>query len=321
MIALASQEQANPWIDALRRLLPRAHQSIRPADQARMPPFRPWAIAGLEQHTNHRREYAEEYLRRVQLMREMVAINGSIDTDAYCIACGGPRKLRTDPAGTGAVPADMPNWREGLICRGCQLNSRMRASIHLLLWALADQTNCGIYITEQVTALYRWVKMRFPNAVGSEYLSDGTRSGGCSSSGIRHEDLTDLSFADESFNVVVSLEVLEHIPDFTKAISECARVLKPGGKLLISVPFHAGPRHTLRARVSDNGTIEHLLPAEYHGDPLNGEGCLCFHHFGWDLMDFLKAAGFRLATAFSIWSRELGYLATEGEIIEFIAVK
>ena len=38
-------------------------------------------------------------------------------------------------------------------------------------------------------------------------------------------------------------------------------------------------------------------------------------------MDFLKAAGFRQATAYSIWSRELGYLAGEGDIIQFIAVK
>jgi SAM-dependent methyltransferase len=215
----------------------------------------------------------------------------------------------------------MPNWREGLICRACHLNSRMMASIHLLLWALANEANSGIYITEQVTALYRWVKLRFPNAVGSEYLRDGTARGGYSKSGIRHEDLTDLSFADESFGVVISLEVLEHIPDFRKAISECARVLKPGGKLLLSVPFHAGPRHTLRARMSDDGTIEHLRPPEYHGDPLDRQGCLCFHHFGWDILDFLRQAGFRQASAYSIWSRELGYLAAEGDILQFIAVR
>ncbi len=114
---------------------------------------------------------------------------------------------------------------------------------------------------------------------------------------------------------------MEHIPDFHKAVSQCARVLKPGGKLLLSVPFHGGPRHLYRARAGDDGTIEYLLPPEYHGDPLNRQGCLCFHHFGWDLLDFLRSAGFSRATAFLIWSRELGYLAAEGDIILFIAVK
>ena len=221
----------------------------------------------------------------------------------------------------GLDPSVVPNWREGLICRGCSLNSRMRASIHLLLWALGPEPRSRIYLTEQITSLYRWVKLRFPDAVGSEYLRDGTQRGGSSRHGIRHEDLTALSFADESFDVVISLEVMEHIPDFRKAFSECARVLKPGGKMLLSVPHHQGHDHRLRARVRDDGTIEHLLPAEYHGDPLDPRGCLCFHHFGWDVIDFLKATGFRQATAYSIWSRELGYLAGGGDIVQFIAVK
>ena len=174
---------------------------------------------------------------------------------------------------------------------------------------------------QEITPLYRWVKRRFPDAVGSEYLRDGTQRGGSSRHGICHEDLTALSFADESFDVVIALEVMEHIPDFRRAFSECARVLKPRGKMLLSVPFHQGPDHRLRARVRDDGTIEHLLPPEYHGDPLDPRGCLCFHHFGWDVIDFLKAAGFRQTTAYSIWSRELGYLAGEGDILQFIAVK
>ena len=91
--------------------------------------------------------------------------------------------------------------------------------------------------------------------------------------------------------------------------------------MLLSVPFHQGTDHLLRARVRDDGSIEHLTAPEYHADPLDPQGCLCFHHFGWDVLDFLKAAGFREASAYSIWSRELGYLASEGEILQFIAVK
>jgi SAM-dependent methyltransferase len=197
----------------------------------------------------------------------------------------------------------------------------MRASIHLMQWAVGSDPRLVIYLTEQVTHLYRWVSSRYPHTVGSEFLDDGTPRGGTNGDGVRHEDLTALSFGDESFDALVSLEVLEHIPDFRKAFAECARVLVPGGKMILSVPFHRGPHHLLRARLKDDGEVEHLLPPEYHGNPLDPGGCLCFHHFGWDVLQFLKEAGFRKAAAHSIWSRELGFVSGDCDMLQFVAVK
>jgi ubiquinone/menaquinone biosynthesis C-methylase UbiE len=45
-----------------------------------------------------------------------------------------------------------------------------------------------------------------------------------------------LPFADESFDIVALLDTIEHIPDELETLHECYRVLKPGGKLLITVP-------------------------------------------------------------------------------------
>lgn len=45
-----------------------------------------------------------------------------------------------------------------------------------------------------------------------------------------------LPFGDQSFDVVLCAEVLEHLPDYRSALDEMARVLKPGGRLAISVP-------------------------------------------------------------------------------------
>jgi SAM-dependent methyltransferase len=45
-----------------------------------------------------------------------------------------------------------------------------------------------------------------------------------------------LPFADESFDLIVCSEVLEHIPEFEEALNEITRLLKPGGQLAISVP-------------------------------------------------------------------------------------
>ena len=49
-------------------------------------------------------------------------------------------------------------------------------------------------------------------------------------------DATRLPFADDTFDTVVTSEVLEHIQDDVSAISELCRVLKPGGTLGVTVP-------------------------------------------------------------------------------------
>ena len=55
-------------------------------------------------------------------------------------------------------------------------------------------------------------------------------------------DVTKLPFADESFDIVICSEVLEHIPDHGKAIREIIRVLKPGKSLVVSVPRYLPER-------------------------------------------------------------------------------
>ncbi len=47
---------------------------------------------------------------------------------------------------------------------------------------------------------------------------------------------TDLPFAADSFDLVALLDTVEHIPDEFGVFQECLRVLKPGGKLVVTVP-------------------------------------------------------------------------------------
>ncbi|MBW4595698.1 MAG: class I SAM-dependent methyltransferase [Brasilonema angustatum HA4187-MV1] len=49
-------------------------------------------------------------------------------------------------------------------------------------------------------------------------------------------DATALPFANQSFDAVTMFDLLEHVPDDKKAVSEALRVLRPGGFLLISTP-------------------------------------------------------------------------------------
>jgi ubiquinone/menaquinone biosynthesis C-methylase UbiE len=50
-------------------------------------------------------------------------------------------------------------------------------------------------------------------------------------------DALKLPFADTSADVVVASEVIEHIPDYFGVLSEVQRVLKPGGMLVVTVPY------------------------------------------------------------------------------------
>ncbi len=54
--------------------------------------------------------------------------------------------------------------------------------------------------------------------------------------GLLSSDVTRLPFKSESYDSIICSEVLEHIHDDRKAISEIIRILKPGGNLVISVP-------------------------------------------------------------------------------------
>lgn len=50
-------------------------------------------------------------------------------------------------------------------------------------------------------------------------------------------DVRDLPFRSAVFDTTVCLEVLEYVPEPARALRELARVLRPGGLLVVSVPF------------------------------------------------------------------------------------
>jgi len=49
-------------------------------------------------------------------------------------------------------------------------------------------------------------------------------------------DATNLPFADGSFDAIIAAEILEHVPNDGAAMAEIARVLRPGGRVAVTVP-------------------------------------------------------------------------------------
>jgi hypothetical protein len=211
------------------------------------------------------------------------------------------------------------NWRERVSCPETYFNNRMRATFHLFDLEMEPYPDSKIYITEQITPIYKYFADRFPNITGSEFLGELLPFGCINKDGIRNETLCALSFPENTFDTLVSLDVLEHIPDYEKAFKECARVLRRGGKMMWSVPFIPHSRINLVRAIIENGEVKHIQPPEYHGDPLSGDGVLCFQHFGWEMLDQVRSAGFSDAYALCYNSVEFGYL--DGPQLVFVAIK
>jgi SAM-dependent methyltransferase len=80
-----------------------------------------------------------------------------------------------------------------------------------------------------VPAKTQYVGMDIVSAVNFDYTDDN----------IVHFNGEDIPFKDETFDAFMCTEVLEHVENFTRLISEIYRVLKHGGRGVITVPWSA----------------------------------------------------------------------------------
>jgi SAM-dependent methyltransferase len=213
-----------------------------------------------------------------------------VSIDGFCFPCDQPSSFRVNRRPVFGAETSAPNWREGLHCTRCGMNNRIRSMSWITERVVRGRDRPRIYITERRTAFYEWLATRYGDGViGSEYLGPSVEPGGVVD-GIRHEDLEGLSFGDARFDVVVCMDVLEHVNDPARAMEQIARVLKPGGELLLSVPFFAGsPGNVRRSQILD-GEIVHHEPPAYHGASPPAHGWLVFWDFGWELVEELRAA-------------------------------
>jgi ubiquinone/menaquinone biosynthesis C-methylase UbiE len=85
---------------------------------------------------------------------------------------------------------------------------------------------------------------------------------------IREADAAALPFADDAFDAVVSLLMLHHVGDWRGAVSECARILRPGGRFVGYDLDRGGPAG--RRRHEDAGHV--LMTAEELRAALAGSG-------------------------------------------------
>lgn len=172
-----------------------------------------------------------------------------------------------------------PWLREDLKCVRCKSSSRQRALIDYIGSVFPVLGEMHVYEPSPTQPTAGYLQCNSGCYTWSQFAADAEDD---QSGNSKYQDLQSLSFADESFDLVVSQDVFEHIADPRKAFSEVARVLKPGGSHIFTVPWFPGQLTELRARTVD-GTVVHLYPPEYHSDPNSLDGSLVFTRFGSDL--------------------------------------
>lgn len=97
-------------------------------------------------------------------------------------------------------------------------------------------------------------------------------------------DICDLPFDENEFDLIICNHVLEHIPDDTQAMKELFRVLKPGGKAILQVPYDA----TRKITFEDDSITDPKERTQIFGQ---------YDHvrvYGMDYFEKLKSIGFQV---------------------------
>jgi SAM-dependent methyltransferase len=218
--------------------------------------------------------------------------------------------------------------RESLTCEHCRTTARYRSIARGVLDAIrmrtgiaaasiaelpvhADGTKFRIYDT-QAPFFFEPAAYPLPDLLRRCEWIDVTVSsyraesapGAMLSDSVVNQNLERLTFPDASFDLVVTSDVMEHVRLDDRAHAEIARVLRPGGVYVFTVP-HWRDRHDTFVRVrvhdpDDPSRDEYVTEPEYHGDAnaADGRGALSYRSYGTVIDEDLAALGFDVTYTF-----------------------
>jgi len=179
--------------------------------------------------------------------------------------------------------------RESQLCAECGANRRVRRIAEALVSLYGEGARSMEELVQEEP--FRRLEIAEINSIGRmhAFLADHPR---LTYSEYPEEDLMRLSYADATFDLVLTSDTLEHVPDPLLALRETRRILRPGGRHVFTVP-HDPRRERTRSREG--------LPAQHHG---RGGGpyalvtrqadMLAHTDFGRDLPDVVGAEGFEV---------------------------
>lgn len=178
--------------------------------------------------------------------------------------------------------------RDGMASPECELYgcvTRERAIAAAIFSVFDRATLRGLAIHEAapvMRGLALWMRDQCPGYVRSGYFPG--RPFGDTIDDVRNEDLEHQTFADDTFDLVVHLDVMEHLFDPFQALREIKRTLKPGGWCIFTAPTDQERFHSEQVAFQEADGLRIVGEPEYHGNPQRPEdGALVTWRYGYDL--------------------------------------
>jgi SAM-dependent methyltransferase len=193
-----------------------------------------------------------------------------------------------------AVERRLWSARESMYCVFCGCSYRLRMLARAIGVAAQDggskslmqMINDGMFKSKKVAEINSCGVMHdilknIPGILYSEYMPEDKT--------IAHQDLQCLTYEDNSLDYIFTSDVLEHVPDPKKALSEVYRVLKPGGCTVMSVPVVMDRKTKVRTQLQGDKVV-YKEQSSYHG---SGEpDYLVWNEFGYDFIEIVRSVGF-----------------------------
>lgn len=130
------------------------------------------------------------------------------------------------------------------------------------------------------SGLSSWLIKECQHLVRSGYFPE--HPFGATVEGLRNEDLEKQTFRDGIFDLVIHLDVMEHLFHPFHALGEINRTLRPGGVCIFSAPTYSDRETSEQVAFHDTNGVRVVGEPEYHGNP-QGDGSLVTWRYGHDL--------------------------------------
>lgn len=212
------------------------------------------------------------------------------------------------------------SWlRDNYFCLNCQSIPRQRALMLTIEKLYPNWKNLDIHETSPSGGgASNKLKNNCKNYLETQFFPQ--KPYGTIINNFRNENIEQQTFPDESFDLVISQDVMEHVYHPDKAFNEIARTLKKGGAHIFTVPIYTKHKKSeVWATLGDNGKPVFLKTPEFHGNPVDPEGSPVTMHWGFDIVDFIKETSGLETTIEYIYDLKFGIWAEYNEV--FVSYK
>jgi SAM-dependent methyltransferase len=181
-------------------------------------------------------------------------------------------------------------WRESMWCSNCGASTRERGYWSVLIGHFGTTAKSAADLVREEN--FQHLRIAEINRLNAGHVfMEGLQ--GLTYAEYPDEDIHALSYSNASFDLVLTSDTLEHVPDFRAGLKETWRVLRPGGRHVLTVPLRPDLLVT-RSRDGMEPVYHGVAPGPWKWIRRPTEDMRCLHDFAFDFESELRDAGFEV---------------------------